>query len=83
MNDLITVRTLTDRGQTSLEIATAVAGFLKVRRNSGDANAENVVELRDGGLAERLAAYVDTVRLCYGRAEVAAATPAQTNRAVP
>jgi hypothetical protein len=35
MNDLITVRTLTDRGQTSLEIATAVAGFLNGARELG------------------------------------------------
>jgi phosphatidylserine/phosphatidylglycerophosphate/cardiolipin synthase-like enzyme len=32
---------------------------------SGERNAENVLELRDAGLAERLAAYVDAVRALY------------------
>jgi phosphatidylserine/phosphatidylglycerophosphate/cardiolipin synthase-like enzyme len=35
---------------------------------SGERNAENVVELRDAGLADRLAAYVDAVCERYPRA---------------
>jgi phosphatidylserine/phosphatidylglycerophosphate/cardiolipin synthase-like enzyme len=35
---------------------------------SGERNAENVVELRDAGLADRLAAYVDEVCERYPRA---------------
>jgi len=34
---------------------------------SGERNAENVLEIRDGALAERLAAYVDQVRARYPR----------------
>jgi phosphatidylserine/phosphatidylglycerophosphate/cardiolipin synthase-like enzyme len=34
---------------------------------SGELNAENVLEIEDGGLAERLAAYVDAVRARYPR----------------
>jgi len=34
---------------------------------SGERNAENVLEIRDGALAERLAAYVDEVRARYPR----------------
>ena len=37
---------------------------------SGEANAENVVELRDAKLADRLAAYVDTVRGRYQRVSI-------------
>jgi phosphatidylserine/phosphatidylglycerophosphate/cardiolipin synthase-like enzyme len=33
--------------------------------HSGEQNAENVLEIRDGGLAEQLAAYVDEVRARY------------------
>jgi phosphatidylserine/phosphatidylglycerophosphate/cardiolipin synthase-like enzyme len=35
---------------------------------SGERNAENVVELRDQGIADRLAAYVDEVCARYPRA---------------
>jgi phosphatidylserine/phosphatidylglycerophosphate/cardiolipin synthase-like enzyme len=38
---------------------------------SGEKNAENVVELHDTALAERLAAYVDEVRARYPRVELA------------
>jgi phosphatidylserine/phosphatidylglycerophosphate/cardiolipin synthase-like enzyme len=32
---------------------------------SGERNAENVLEIHDAGLADRLAAFVDTVRARY------------------
>ena len=32
---------------------------------SGEENAENVLEIADAGLAERMAAFVDTVRARY------------------
>jgi phosphatidylserine/phosphatidylglycerophosphate/cardiolipin synthase-like enzyme len=35
---------------------------------SGERNAENVLEIRDGSIADRLAAYVDDVRAKYPRA---------------
>jgi phosphatidylserine/phosphatidylglycerophosphate/cardiolipin synthase-like enzyme len=38
---------------------------------SGERNAENVLELRDAGLADRLAAYVDDVRALYPPATTA------------
>jgi phosphatidylserine/phosphatidylglycerophosphate/cardiolipin synthase-like enzyme len=47
---------------------------------SGEANAENVLEIHDGELADRMAAFVDEVRGRHPRAEVpeqAAATPAR------
>jgi phosphatidylserine/phosphatidylglycerophosphate/cardiolipin synthase-like enzyme len=37
---------------------------------SGEENAENVVEIVEPGLAERLAAFVDAVRPRYPRVEV-------------
>ena len=37
---------------------------------SGELNAENVLEIEDAALAERLAAYVDAVRALYPRFEV-------------
>ena len=37
---------------------------------SGERNAENVLELEDAELAERLAAYVDEVRARYPRFEL-------------
>jgi phosphatidylserine/phosphatidylglycerophosphate/cardiolipin synthase-like enzyme len=64
---------------------TVFVGSFNLSR-SGEKNAENVLEFRDPGLADRLAAFVDEVRGRYapvtiargGRArpEVAAATPA-------
>jgi phosphatidylserine/phosphatidylglycerophosphate/cardiolipin synthase-like enzyme len=36
--------------------------------HSGEMNAENVLEIRDPGLADRLAAFIDTVRALYPKA---------------
>ena len=36
---------------------------------SGERNAENVVELHDAGIADRLAAYVDELNARYPRAK--------------
>jgi phosphatidylserine/phosphatidylglycerophosphate/cardiolipin synthase-like enzyme len=38
--------------------------------HSGEQNAENVLELEDPELAERLAAYVDEIRARYPRLEL-------------
>ena len=46
---------------------TTFAGSFNLSR-SGERNAENVLEIRDAALADRLAAYVDTVRARYPRA---------------
>ena len=46
---------------------TAFVGSFNLSR-SGERNAENVVEIRDAGVADRLAAYVDEVRARYPRA---------------
>ncbi len=43
---------------------TVFCGSFNLSR-SGESNAENVVELRDRGIAETLAAYVDAVRAAY------------------
>jgi phosphatidylserine/phosphatidylglycerophosphate/cardiolipin synthase-like enzyme len=43
---------------------TVFVGSFNLSR-SGEANAENVLELRDSGLADRMAAYVDRVRARY------------------
>jgi len=43
---------------------TAFVGSFNLSR-SGERNAENVLEIRDAGVADRLAAYVDEVRGCY------------------
>jgi phosphatidylserine/phosphatidylglycerophosphate/cardiolipin synthase-like enzyme len=45
---------------------TVFAGSFNLSR-SGERNAENVLEVTDAGLAERLAAYVDEVRRLYPR----------------
>jgi phosphatidylserine/phosphatidylglycerophosphate/cardiolipin synthase-like enzyme len=45
--------------------------------HSGEKNAENVLEIRDAGLADELAAYVDAVRARYP----AVATPTRSSRA--
>jgi phosphatidylserine/phosphatidylglycerophosphate/cardiolipin synthase-like enzyme len=42
------------------------AGSFNLSR-SGERNAENVLEVQDGGLADRLAAYIDEVRTRYER----------------
>jgi phosphatidylserine/phosphatidylglycerophosphate/cardiolipin synthase-like enzyme len=44
--------------------------------HSGEKNAENVLEIRDAGLADELAAYVDAVRARYP----AVATPTRSSR---
>jgi phosphatidylserine/phosphatidylglycerophosphate/cardiolipin synthase-like enzyme len=44
--------------------------------HSGELNAENVLEIEDGGLAEQLAAYVDTVRARYAPVELPEPAPA-------
>jgi phosphatidylserine/phosphatidylglycerophosphate/cardiolipin synthase-like enzyme len=46
---------------------TAFVGSFNLSR-SGERNAENVVEIRDAPLADRLAAYIDEVRARYPRA---------------
>ena len=46
---------------------TTFAGSFNLSR-SGERNAENVLEIRDAVLADRLAAYVDSVRARYPRA---------------
>jgi phosphatidylserine/phosphatidylglycerophosphate/cardiolipin synthase-like enzyme len=40
---------------------------------SGERNAENVLEIQDAGIADELAAFVDTVRAKYGPVELPAA----------
>jgi phosphatidylserine/phosphatidylglycerophosphate/cardiolipin synthase-like enzyme len=40
---------------------------------SGEKNAENVLEIKDGAIADRLAAFVDEVRAKYGPVELPAA----------
>jgi len=39
--------------------------------HSGEENAENVLELEDNGIADRMAAYIDEVRARYPAMEVA------------
>jgi phosphatidylserine/phosphatidylglycerophosphate/cardiolipin synthase-like enzyme len=48
---------------------TVFCGSFNLSR-SGELNAENVVELRDEALADRLSAYIDGVRTHYPRVEV-------------
>ena len=53
---------------------------------SGECNAENVLEIRDSGIADRLASYVDGVRAKYPPAtppNEAAPTPAQVGGSDP
>jgi phosphatidylserine/phosphatidylglycerophosphate/cardiolipin synthase-like enzyme len=45
------------------------AGSFNLSR-SGEQNAENVLEIRDAGLAERLVAYIDEVRWRYPRVDL-------------
>jgi phosphatidylserine/phosphatidylglycerophosphate/cardiolipin synthase-like enzyme len=42
---------------------------------SGESNAENVLELEDAALAERLAAFVDEIRARYPRVSLSPALP--------
>jgi phosphatidylserine/phosphatidylglycerophosphate/cardiolipin synthase-like enzyme len=44
---------------------TAFVGSFNLSR-SGEKNAENVLEIEDAGIADRLAAYIDEVRARYG-----------------
>lgn len=46
---------------------TAFVGSFNLSR-SGERNAENVVEIRDRGIADRLATYIDEIRAMYPRA---------------
>jgi len=48
---------------------TVFAGSFNFSR-SGERNAENVLEIRDAALADRLAAFVDAIRSRYPRATV-------------
>jgi phosphatidylserine/phosphatidylglycerophosphate/cardiolipin synthase-like enzyme len=50
---------------------------------SGEQNAENVLEIRDAALADRLAAYVDDIRARYPAATVPAATVGNVAPAPP
>jgi phosphatidylserine/phosphatidylglycerophosphate/cardiolipin synthase-like enzyme len=50
--------------------------------HSGEMNAENVLEIKDAGIADRLAAFVDEIRAIYplvtlpeDKTQVAAASP--------
>ena len=55
---------------------TAFVGSFNLSR-SGEKNAENVLEIEDAGIAERLAAFVDLVRARYPRVTIAASAPAR------
>jgi phosphatidylserine/phosphatidylglycerophosphate/cardiolipin synthase-like enzyme len=46
---------------------TAFVGSFNFSR-SGEENAENVLEIRDAAIADRVAAYVDELRATYPRA---------------
>ena len=46
---------------------TSFVGSFNLSR-SGERNAENVVEIRDAAIADRLADYIDEVREIYPRA---------------
>ena len=48
---------------------TAFVGSFNLSR-SGERNAENVLEIRDAALADRVAAYVDEIRARYPAATV-------------
>jgi phosphatidylserine/phosphatidylglycerophosphate/cardiolipin synthase-like enzyme len=48
---------------------TAFVGSFNLSR-SGERNAENVFEIRDSGIAERLATFVDEIRENYPPASV-------------
>ncbi len=51
---------------------TVFVGSFNLSR-SGERNAENVLEIQDAGIADRLAAFVDTVRSKYKPVELPAA----------
>jgi phosphatidylserine/phosphatidylglycerophosphate/cardiolipin synthase-like enzyme len=50
---------------------TVFVGSFNLSR-SGERNAENVLEIEDAAIADRLAAFVDTVRAKYGPVELPA-----------
>jgi phosphatidylserine/phosphatidylglycerophosphate/cardiolipin synthase-like enzyme len=50
---------------------TTFVGSFNLSR-SGEKNAENVLEIEDAGIADRLAAFVDEVRARYPRVTIAA-----------
>ena len=45
--------------------------------HSGEQNAEDMLEIHDAELAERLASYVDTVRARYPRIDAATLAPSE------
>jgi phosphatidylserine/phosphatidylglycerophosphate/cardiolipin synthase-like enzyme len=53
---------------------TVFVGSFNLSR-SGEKNAENVLELRDPAIAERLAGFVDEIRARYPRVTIAASAP--------
>jgi phosphatidylserine/phosphatidylglycerophosphate/cardiolipin synthase-like enzyme len=53
---------------------TVFVGSFNLSR-SGEKNAENVLELRDEAIADRLAAYVDDVRARYGPVTIRPSAP--------
>jgi hypothetical protein len=72
-DDTLTVRTLTDGGQSAAEVAGVTVaddvvflGSFNLSR-SGELNAENVLEIEDAAPAERQADYADRVRALYPR----------------
>ncbi len=62
MRDPIPVRTLADGGQSADDIVFA-RSFNPFR--SGEMNTENVLDIRDAALAERMAAFVDGICARY------------------
>jgi len=55
---------------------TSFVGSFNLSR-SGEKNAENVLEIRDASIADRLAAFVDEVRARYPRVTIAPSAPAR------
>jgi phosphatidylserine/phosphatidylglycerophosphate/cardiolipin synthase-like enzyme len=55
---------------------TTFVGSFNLSR-SGEKNAENVLEIEDPAIADRLAAFVDEVRARYPRVTIAASAPAR------
>jgi phosphatidylserine/phosphatidylglycerophosphate/cardiolipin synthase-like enzyme len=54
---------------------TVFVGSFNLSR-SGEKNAENVLEIEDAAIAERLAGFVDEVRARYPAVTIAASAPA-------
>jgi len=59
---------------------TVFVGSFNLSR-SGEANAENVLEIADAGIAERLAGFVDQVRARYPRLDLSNVTPTRSSQA--